>query len=66
MKVKVKGIRASVRPTVTVYTLIAGNPRFAKGQAVAVKCSYFDIVMSVSIRDLEIKTRRVKRGTISG
>lgn len=61
VRVNARGIRASVKPTVTVYTLKRGGLRFGEGQAIAVRCSFFRIVeRRVKAFPVKIETRRVK------
>ena len=61
IKVNVKGIRANVKATVTVYTLGRGCLRFGKIRPLEVRCSFFRIVTTRD-DDMKIRTRRVKVG----
>lgn len=60
IKVNVKGIRANVNATVTVYTLGRGCLRFGEIRPLAVRCSFFRIVTTRG-DDMKIRTRRVKK-----
>lgn len=61
MKVNAKGIRANVKSRVTVYELKRGCPKFGRGVALSVRCSFFRIVV-VREPGMKVKTRRVKIG----